>query len=56
MLNVYTKNLLNKNISMLEFIDFMDSYKTNKETLLSARKKVNTQFEELQYTVGSDIK
>lgn len=56
MLSVYTKNLLNKNISMLEFIDFMDSYKTNKEVLLSARKKVNTQFEELQYTVGSDIK
>lgn len=56
MLTIYTKNLLNKNISMLEYIDFMDSYKTNKETLLSARKKVDTQFEELQYTVGSEIK
>lgn len=56
MLTIYTKNLMNKNVSMLEFIDFMDSYKTNKETLLSARKKVNIQFEELQYTVGSDIK
>lgn len=56
MLSVYTKNLLNKNISMLEYIDFMDSYKTNKETLLSARKKANIQFEELQYTVGSEIK
>ncbi|MBF0577759.1 TolC family protein [Dysgonomonas sp. GY617] len=56
MLTIYTKNLLNKNISMLEYIDFMDSYKTNKETLLSARKKVDTQFEELQYTVGSEVK
>lgn len=56
MLTIYTKNLLNKNISMLEYIDFMDSYKTNKETLLLARKKVDTQFEELQYTVGSEIK
>lgn len=55
-LSLFTKNLLARNISMLEFIDFMDSYKTNKEILLSARKKVNTQFEELQYTVGADIK
>lgn len=56
MLNIYVKNLLSKNISMLEYIDFMDTYKANKETILNARKKVNMQFEELQYTVGTDIK
>lgn len=56
MLNIYTKNLLNRNISMLEYIDFMEAYKSNKETVLSARKKLAIQFEELQYTVGTEIK
>ncbi len=46
---------MNRNISMLEYIDFMDAYKTNKQTMLNAGKKVNMQFEELQYTVGTDI-
>jgi len=55
MLEAYTKNLINRNISMLEYIDFMDAYRTNKQTILNARKKVNMQFEELQYTVGTDI-
>ncbi|WP_165024114.1 TolC family protein [Dysgonomonas sp. ZJ279] len=56
MLEIYTKNLLNRNVSMLEYIDFMDTYKANKETILTARKKVSTLFEELQYTVGTEIK
>jgi len=56
MLNAYTKNLMNRNISMLEYIDFMDAYKTNMQTMLNAQKKMNIQFEELQYTVGTDIK
>lgn len=56
MLDVYTKNLISRNISMIEYIDFMDAYKTNKQTILNARKKIDIQFEELQYTVGADIK
>lgn len=56
MLDVYTKNLKNRNISMLEYIDFMEAYKSNKETMLSAKKKLAIQFEELQYTVGTEIK
>lgn len=56
MLEIYTKNLLNKNISMLEYIDFMDSYKTNKQTILSSHKNLNILFEELQYTIGSELK
>lgn len=55
MQQAYTRNLLNKNISMLEYIDFMDSYKANKQTYLNAQKKVNIQFEELQYTVGNEL-
>ncbi|MDR1259400.1 MAG: TolC family protein [Tannerellaceae bacterium] len=55
MLDAYTKSLLNRNISMLEYIDFMDTYKTNKYIALNARKKVDIQFEEIQYTVGIDL-
>ena len=55
MLEVYTKNLLNRNISMLEFIDFMESYQKNKQTLLETQKTVNNNFEELQYVIGIDI-
>ena len=56
MLDTYTKNLQNRNISMLEYIDFMDAYRANKQTVLTARKKVSIQFEELQYTVGTEIR
>lgn len=55
MLGVYTKNLLNRNISMIEFIDFMDAYKNSKQTVLIASKKMYSQFEELQYIVGTKI-
>ncbi|WP_085537056.1 TolC family protein [Massilibacteroides vaginae] len=55
MLDVYSKNLLNRNISMVEYIDFMEAYKSNRQTLLMARKKMRMQFEELQYIVGTEI-
>lgn len=56
MLEIYTKNLLNKNVSMIEYIDFMDAYKSNKLTVLTAKKRMQIQFEELQYTIGTEIK
>jgi len=56
MLEVYAKNFLNRNISMLEYIDFMETYKSNKQILLSAKKNLNIQFEELQHKIGVDIK
>lgn len=56
MLNVYTNNFLKRNVSMLEYIDFMDTYKSNKQTVFTAKKNLNTSFEELQFSVGADIK
>lgn len=56
MLSIYAKNLLNRNISMLEYVDFMDTYKINKQTILTAQKNIYTSFEELQYVTGRDIK
>ena len=56
MLDIYTRKLINKNISMVEFIDFMDAYKSNKQTVLAAEKKMKLQFEDLQYVVGTELK
>jgi len=55
MLDIYTKNLLNRNISMIEFIDFLDAYKSNKHTSLITRKNMFNTFEELQFTIGIDL-
>ena len=51
----YARSLLNKNISMLEYIDFMDTYKANKHTILTALKNLAVLFEELQFSIGTTI-
>ena len=56
MLEVYAKNLIAKNISMVEYMDFMDSYRSTKEMLLNSQKELRLNFEQLQYTVGQEIK
>ncbi len=56
MLEVYSKNLLNRNVSMIEYTDFMDSYRSTKETVLSAEKNVNDYLNELQYIIGTELK
>ena len=56
MLDVYTKNLMSRNISLLEFTDFMDAYKTGKQTILMSHKNLYNSFEELQYIVGTEIR
>ncbi len=56
MLDIYAKNLLNKNISMLEYIDFMDTYKSNKQIVLESGKNVKILLEELQYVAATDLK
>lgn len=56
MLDIYKKNLLNRNISMLEYVDFIESYKTSKETALNARKNIQNSFNELEYTIGTELK
>jgi cobalt-zinc-cadmium efflux system outer membrane protein len=56
MIEVYSHYLLNKNISMLEYIDFMDAYKTTKQAILLAKKNLDTTFAELQFSVNGEIK
>ena len=56
MLDVYTRNLLNKNINMLEYVDFMNAYKTTKQALLIAKRNLDTSFAELQFSVNNELK
>ncbi len=55
MLLAHTRNFTNRNMSMLEFLDFLDAYLENKQIILEARKSVNDQVEELNYCVGRDL-
>ena len=52
----YEKNLLKKNISMLEFIDFFETYQSNKELLIGASKNISVTFENLQNVLFTEIK
>jgi cobalt-zinc-cadmium efflux system outer membrane protein len=51
----YTRNFIQRNIGIVEFLDFFESYKENKRTALEAQKDVQISFEELQYAVGTEI-
>ena len=55
MFEVYSRNFLNKNINMLEYIDFMYAYKTTKQAILIAKKNVDIHFVELQFSVNGNI-
>ena len=52
----YEKNLLKKNISMLEFVDFFETYQSNKELLISAYKNMSVTYENLQNILFTEIK
>lgn len=55
LLENYTKNFTSKNVSMLEYFDFMDAYLENKKIILEAHKDVNQKAEELNYSLGKDF-
>jgi cobalt-zinc-cadmium efflux system outer membrane protein len=54
-LDAYTGNFLNRNIGILEYLDFMEAYRSNKITVLRARENLLTSFAELQHTTGNAI-
>ena len=51
----YFRNFINRNIGIVEFLDFFEAYKENKRTALEAQKEVKISFEELQYSVGVSL-
>jgi len=56
MLEVHSRNFLNRNINMLEYIDFMYAYKTTKQAVLLAKKNLDASFTELQFCVNNNFK
>jgi outer membrane protein, heavy metal efflux system len=55
LLENYTRNFQVRNISMLEFLDFMEAYLENKQIILGARRDLNHHFEELKFSVGNEL-
>lgn len=55
LLERYTQNLIARNISMVEYFDFIDAYLENKKIILHAQKEVNQKAEELHYTLGKEL-
>jgi len=51
----YISNFRSRNISMLEFLDFLRAYMDNKKTILGAKRSLNEAIEELKYAVGTEI-
>ena len=55
MFEAYQRNLLNKNIAMLEYIDFMYAYKTTKQAIILAKKNLDVHFEALQLSINHKL-
>lgn len=51
----HEKNFRLRNISMLEYMDFLETYIGNKMIILDTRKELNQYYENLQYAVGQDL-
>ena len=55
MLESYIRNFTDRNIGIVEFLDFFEAWKDNKRTALEAKKEVKISFQELQYAVGAEL-
>ncbi|MEO8772920.1 MAG: TolC family protein [Gelidibacter sp.] len=51
----YTRNFVNRNISMLQYLDFQEAYLENKKIILESKKEIHLNLETLQYTIGKEI-
>ncbi len=50
-----SRNFQKKNISLLEFLNYFEAFRANRETLLKANKNVRNSLEELNYLAGTDL-
>jgi cobalt-zinc-cadmium efflux system outer membrane protein len=55
LMQAHHQNFIVKNIGLIEYIDFTESYIESKEALLEIQKKLLVQFEEIQYVVGKEL-
>ncbi|MDQ1085845.1 TolC family protein [Siphonobacter sp. SORGH_AS_1065] len=50
-----SRNFQKKNISLLEFLNYFEAFRANRETLLKANKNLRNSLEELNYLAGTDL-
>lgn len=55
MLEAYTRNFQQQNISILEYIDFLEAYLENRKSILEAAKSLRFSIEAVNYAVGVDM-
>ena len=55
MIDNYKKHLQNKQITLLEFIDFTQAYRESQKAYLDLLENYQNTFEELNYIVGQDL-
>src|SRR5690554_530276 len=51
----YTQSFKNKNINLIQYLDFLEAYLENKNIILQATVDLRNRAEELNYAVGKDI-
>lgn len=54
-LAAYTQNFTNQNISIIEYLDFLDAYLENKRIILQAEYQLREKAEELNSAIGIDL-
>lgn len=54
-LTAYTKHLQNRQITLLEYMDFLSAYQTALENRIELEKNYIKTYEEIQYVVGKDF-
>lgn len=51
----YDQNFLNKNVSLITYLDFVEAYLENKTLILDTKKDLIDQFELLQFTLAQEL-
>lgn len=55
LLDSHLRNFMQRNTSLLEYLDYVEAYLENKSIILTAEKDLNTHLEELKYASGEEI-
>lgn len=55
LLERYTKNFAARNISLLEYLDYLEAYRSNKTIILDATRDIALKTEILNYYLGDDL-
>ena len=55
LLESYTRNFVNRNLSLLEYLDFQNAYLENKKIIFESERDVHLLIEELKYIIGKEI-